>query len=110
MKRRWETNQGYAVSAIICVLQPKIFIPRCNPSADMPFLLVQIQNLPCLHIQGVIILLQPMGKILMYGGLGNTEMPGGRPHGGTGLDHVHSQFTGPLLKRIFHGRTSDAVC
>ena len=45
----------------------------------------------------------------MYGGFGNAEVPGGGPDGGTGFNHVHSQFTGSLLNGVCHMLPSDAV-
>lgn len=42
----------------------------------------------------------------MYGGLGNSEMLGGRPDGGAVFNNVHSQITGPFLDVVPHVRTS----
>ena len=67
-------------------------------AADMAFLFIHIQNFPDLQIQGVIVLFQPLGNILMYRGFGNAEVLGGRPDRGTGFDYVHSQLTGPVLR------------
>ena len=64
----------------------------------MPLLFVQIQNLPYLQIQGVVVLFQPVGKILMYRGFGDAEVLGGGSDGGAGFDYVHSQLTGPILR------------
>ncbi len=87
-----------------------VFSFCCQTAPDMPLLFVQIQYLTHLQIQSVVILLQPVGKILMYRGFGNAEMPGGCPDGGTGFDHVHSHFAGPLLHWLRHWHPSDAVC
>ena len=73
----------------------------------MPLLLVQVQHLPHLNIQRMVIVFQPGGKILMYRGFGNAEVVCGGTDGGTGFDHVNSHFTGPLLKFFCHGHPSE---
>ena len=87
-----------------------VFSPGGHAAPDVPLLLVDIQNLPDLKIQCIIVLLQPLGQVLMHRGFGDTEMPGGSPDGGTGFNHVHSQFTGPFLHWFCHRLPSDAVC
>ena len=87
-----------------------IFSSGGKASADMPFLLVQVENLAYLYIQGMVILIQTLGQVLMYRGLGNAEVTGRSPDGGTGFDHVHSQFTGSLVQAIFHSAPLHAVC
>ena len=79
-------------------LESFIFSLCCHSAPDMAFLFIDIQNLPHLQIQGVVVLLQPVGKILMYRGFGDAEVPGSRADSGTGFDHVHSQLAGPFLQ------------
>ena len=84
-----------------------VFSLGCHSAPDMPFLLVQVQNLPYLTVELCVVLLQPGGKVLMYRGFGNAEMPGRRADRGAGFDHVHSHFTGPFLEFFCHGHPSD---
>lgn len=76
----------------------------------MPLLLVLVQNFPYLQIKPVVILLQPLRKVLVYCGFGNSELLGGSPYSGSGFDHVHSQLAGPFSHVVFHMVPSDAVC
>jgi hypothetical protein len=46
----------------------------------------------------VIALTQALGQCFVDGGFGDAEVFGGGAYGGTGLDHVHSQLTGPFLQ------------
>jgi hypothetical protein len=80
------------------ILFTLIFFSGCHTTPDMALLLIHIQNLPHLLVQREIVLFQSVGQIFMYGGFGNTEMPGGGPDSGAGFNHVHSQLTGPLLQ------------
>ena len=45
----------------------------------------------------------------MYGGFGNSVLPGSCPDSSTGFNHVHSQFTGALVQVIFH-RLPSMLC
>ena len=81
-----------------------------HSAPDVAFLLVEIQYLPYLKVEDIVILLQPLGKILMYSGFGKAEMAGGAAYRGAGFDHVHSQLTGSLLHGALHRLPSDAVC
>ena len=87
-----------------------ILSPGGHAAADMAFLLVFVQNLPDLLIQGRIMVLQPLGQVLMYGGLGNAELLRCGTNSGTGFDHVHSQVTGAPFNVIVHRFPSVAVC
>lgn len=89
------------------MLLPFVFPPRRHPAPDVAFLLVFLQHLPDLKIQGVVILLQPVGQIFMYGGFGNAEVPGGGPDGGTGFNHVYSHFARAFFHGFFHRHPSD---
>jgi len=98
------------VHSTFCILHSAflfVFSLGRQSAPDVPFLLVQVKNPADLHIQGIIVLLQPVGKILMYGGFGDTEVPGGCPDSGTGFNHVHSHFTSPFFQRFCHRHPSD---
>lgn len=86
-----------------------IFSFGSHAAPDVPFLFVFVQNFPNLKIQRIIALPQPFGQLFVDGRLGYAKPLGGRPDGGTGFNHVHSQFTGALLHCLFHGIPSDAV-
>ena len=91
-------------------LFPGIFPLGGHAAPDVPLLLVPVQDRSGLGVELGVVLMQPTGDVLVYGGFGNAEMPGGGPDGGTGFNDVHSQFTGSLLNRFCHIVTSDAVC
>lgn len=88
----------------------QIFALCGHSTPDMPLGLVFVQNLPHLDVKVAVILRQPLGKIFMYRGFGDSEMFGSRPYSGASFNHVHSQFAGSLLNRICHSLPSDAVC
>ena len=79
-----------------------VFFFCCHSAADMPFLLVLIQDFANLDIQTLIELWQALGKIFMYRGFGNTELLCRSADSSAGLYHVHSQFAGTLLDCIQH--------
>ena len=85
-----------------------VFSLCCHSAPDMPLLLVQIKYLPDLKIQCAVILFQPLGQVLMYRGFGNAEVFCGSTDSSAGFNHVHSHFTGPLLKFCCHGHSSKA--
>ena len=85
--------------------------PSCGHAApDVPLLLVQIQYLPDLQVQAVVVLLQSAGQVLVDGGFGYSEVFCCGPDRGPGFNHVHSQFAGTLLHAVIHLVPSDAVC
>ena len=86
-----------------------VFAAGGHAAADVALLFVEVKDLPDLSIESRAALRQPLGQILVNGGFGDTEPLRRRTHGGSGLDHVHSQFTGSLLKVMFHRLPSDAV-
>ena len=75
----------------------------------MAFPLVFVQNFPDLQIKRIIALPQMLGQCFMDGGFGNAELLCGFADSGTGLNHVHSQFTGALFWVCCHALPSDAV-
>ncbi len=87
----------------------EVFLPGGQAAPDVPLLLILVQNMPDLGIQGIAAQAQLLCQCLVDGGFGNAEVPGSGSDGGTGFDHVHSQFTGSLLQLSFHRLPSDAV-
>ena len=78
-------------------------------TADVAFLLVQIQDLPYLGIQCRIGSAQPLLQILVDRRFGYAEVLCGGADRGAGFDHVHSQPAGSLFNGICHGIPSVAV-
>ena len=75
----------------------QIFLPRGHSSPDMPFRLIDLQDLPGLTGQQRIDPSQSLGHILMYRAFTDTEFLGGFPHGGVVLDDLVSHFHGPFF-------------
>lgn len=80
-----------------------------HAATDVTLLLILIQHLSDLQVQGILTYPKLLGQGFMDGGFGNTEVLCRCPHRCTGFDYVHSQFTGSLLQIFFHRLPSDAV-
>ena len=69
--------------------------PSCGDApANMPFRLVDLQNLLYLQVQRPVYGIQTFGEIFMYGGLADSKMPGGRPDGGFVFYYVFRKLHG----------------
>lgn len=58
-------------------LLPEIFLAGGHAAPDVPLLLVFVQNLPHLGVQGIAAQAQLFRQRLVDGGFGNAEVPGG---------------------------------
>ena len=72
----------------------------------MPFRFVHIQNLLYLQIQLMVAVVQPLGKILVNRGLGDSKVAGGSADGGAVFDDVHGQFAGPFFHVVSQSQHS----
>ena len=79
-----------------------VLSPGGHAAADVPFLSVQVQNFPHLAIEQGIAVGQTLAQVLVYRGFGNAEMLRRGPHGGPGVDDVHSQLPGPVIHIVRH--------
>lgn len=95
-------------SAFLSVFTP-VLAAGGHAAPDVALLFIEVKDLSNLDKEGRIALRQTLGQILVDGGFGDTKLLRCRAHGGSGFDHVHSQFTGSLLKVMFHRLPSDAV-
>ena len=87
-----------------------VFLPGSQTAADMPLLLIQVQNLPHLGIKRGVILWEPLLKVFVDGGFRYPEMLCRGSHRCAVFNDVHSQFAGSALDGVCHGIPSDAVC
>ena len=78
-------------------LFPLILAPRGKAAADVPLRLVEIQQCAHLAVKPGVHTRQPLGEVLVYGGLADAEFFGGGADGRLILDDVHGQIAGPLL-------------
>ena len=89
-------------------LSVHIFIPGSHPSANVPFLLVHIQDFSCLGCQGWIDVPQPVCQIFVHRTFADTKSSGSLPYGSIMfydiMCHLYDPlFDGALLIRIcFH--------
>jgi hypothetical protein len=63
----------------------------------VPFLLVPVEDMAHLKVQGLVALWQTLLQIFVDGGFGYPEVACGRADGRAGFDDVHSQLAGSLL-------------
>ncbi len=96
---------------------PSFFCGQCRApvfhscgltAAEMTLGLVELQNRLCLGIQSRIQLTQPLGEILVYGGLADAEFFRGRADGTAIFGYVLGEAYGPRLKIAFqidHSKT-----
>lgn len=98
---------------------PPLLLPRTAPvllslvlfsggkaPTDVPLGLIGVQNDLDLFVQGLIVLGQALGQVLVNRGLGNPKFLRRCPDGGPVFDHVHSQLAGSLSDVIRHTRPS----
>jgi len=110
MYRFLAVEAGQLIIALRSHLLFLIFLSGGDAAPYMALGLVLVQDLADLGVQAFIALGQPLGQILMHGGFGNAEMPGGSPDGCAGFNDVHSQLSDTVLDRSLHTLPSDAVC
>ena len=100
MGKKWETARRGC---------PPLLLPRTAPvllslvlfsggkaPTDVPLGLIGVQNDLDLFVQGLIVLGQALGQVLVNRGLGNPKFLRRCPDGGPVFDHVHSQLAGSL--------------
>jgi hypothetical protein len=86
----------------VFMLFPFVFLPGGQATPDVTFPFILIQHLPDLAVQSRAAPGQAGLQILMYRGFGDSEVLRRRADGGSGFNHVHSQFAGALLHGIVH--------
>ena len=76
-----------------------IFLFCCQSAADMPFLLIQIQECAHLSVERRTDLFQTHRYIFMYGGFGNAEPLGRFANRAFLFDHVYGKLDTPFARR-----------
>ena len=74
-----------------------IFAPGGNPTPNVPLGFVQVQNLFDLEIQSPVKGRQPLGQVLVYGRLADSELLCCTPDGCLVLNDVKGQVTGAFF-------------
>ena len=88
----------YATSTDVAhILLPFVLFSGGNAAPDVTFRLIFFQYLLDLQIERTVEAGQAFLQILVYGGLADTEFPGGAPDGRLVLYDVKRQLTGALL-------------
>ena len=87
------------------IFDVRIFALCCLTAADVAFGQIFLQHALYLEIECAIYLLQPLGHILVHGGLAYAEVSGGSADGGAVTGYVFPLFNDALYD-IFPHRPS----
>ena len=79
-----------------------VFSSGGHAAPDVPLLAVPVQKGPDLAVERGIAQGKPLAQILVHRGFGDLEVFRRGPHGGPGIDHVHSQLPGPVIHIVRH--------
>jgi len=104
-----EKMQNALAHSASCLHGFLIFPLGGHPTPNVPFPFVFVQDLSNLQVKCVIALPEPFRQGFVDRRFGNAEMFCRGSDSCSGLDHVHSQFTGALFWIYCHRLPSDAV-
>ena len=105
-QKRETAGQGVSRLALPGRTQAILPFPGGQAAPDVPLGFVGVQDDLHLFVQGLVVLGQALGEVLVDRGFGDPKFFRRCPDGGPVFDHVHSQLAGSLSDVIRHTRPS----